>query len=243
MVIEKVHGLQATSMSLNDRFTMLGSAPPPRPRMPRRRPSVGSLFNQNIKLNQNQDLIEQLARRLEQQARRQSLRQRLGVGPGALRRFGSESSLPGRLRSNSIGSLNQRGIKSRISWRQSHGNLSRAASFGNLSQGTWRGRTLRGFRRRGANRALRGRLRGGVNFGRVNRASNAAARGRSAGKTARGAARGRGRGRGGVVRNQAPKPVPTKEELDHQLDLYMAGTKSALDAELDTYMKNAMDTE
>ena len=45
----------------------------------------------------------------------------------------------------------------------------------------------------------------------------------------------------GIERQQ--KAVPTKEELDLQLDQYMASTKTALDKELECYMKNAMDME
>ncbi|KAM3958909.1 uncharacterized protein ACR2FA_007085 [Aphomia sociella] len=226
MVIEKVHGLQATSMSLNDRFTMLSSVAPVRvPMRQRRRPNMGSYFGQNLNFK-NRTLIEQIARRLEQRAKRQALRQRLGI-PG-LRRFGSESNLPGLRRSNSFGNLSQaQSIKNRVSWRQSNGNLSRSASFSNLSAGVWGG-----FRRRGVQRALRGRFRGG----RQGAPRRPAPR-------ARAAPRGRARGRGGILRNQEPKSVPTKEELDEQLDQYMAGTKSALDKELDTYMKNAMDLE
>ncbi|XP_063622362.1 chromatin target of PRMT1 protein-like [Cydia splendana] len=252
MVIDQVHGLQATCMSLNERFSMFAAGPAPvRPRTPRRRPSTGGFYSDNM----NRNLIEQIARRLELQAKRQALRQRLGIGAGGLRRFGSESSLAGLRRSNSFGDLSQRGVKSRISWRQSNGNLNRSASFGNLSGGAWRGRGLRGLRRRAGARGLRGRLRGGMNFGRMNRIGSRPLRGRGAGLGAgRGARRGggggggftrgaaRGRGRGGISR-QTPKPVPTKEELDLQLDQYMAGTKSALDKELESYMKNAMELE
>ncbi|XP_063538831.1 chromatin target of PRMT1 protein-like [Cydia strobilella] len=278
MVIDQVHGLQATGMSLNERFTMFATAPAPaRPRTPRRRPSTGGFYSDNM----NRNLIEQIARRLEQQTKRQTLRQRLGIGAGGLRRFGSESSLAGLRRSNSFGDLSQRGIKSRISWRQSNGNLNRSASFGNLSAGVWRGRGrgLRGLRRRVGIRVLRGRIRGGMNlFGRINRIGSRPLRGRGVGRggaagaqgagrgARRGAGRGgggagrggggagrgggrgltrgaaRGRGRGGISR-QTVKPVPTKEQLDLQLDQYMAGTKSALDKELDSYMKNAMELE
>ncbi|XP_063381845.1 chromatin target of PRMT1 protein-like [Cydia fagiglandana] len=257
MVIDQVHGLQATCMSLNERFTLFAAAPAPaRPRTPRRRPSTGGFYSDNM----NRNLIEQIARRLELQAKRQALRQRLGIGAGGLRRFGSESSLAGLRRSNSFGDLSQRGVKSRISWRQSNGNLNRSASFGNLSGGAWRGRGLRGLRRRAGARVLRGRLRGGMNFGRINRIGSRPLRGRGvargAGRGAAGGRRGaaggggggftrgaaRGRGRGGISR-QTPKPVPTKEELDLQLDQYMACTKSALDKELEVYMKNAMELE
>ncbi|XP_017313403.1 chromatin target of PRMT1b isoform X2 [Ictalurus punctatus] len=59
----------------------------------------------------------------------------------------------------------------------------------------------------------------------------------------RGALRGRGRGMLFVGRDSAGKsarrdsrPLPTREELDAQLDDYMSMTKSQLDAQLDAYM-------
>ncbi|KAL0818688.1 hypothetical protein ABMA28_008034 [Loxostege sticticalis] len=240
MVIEKVHGLQATGMSLNDRFTLLAAAAPDHvAARPRRRPSVNSYFNQNLNFKK-QNLVDHIARRLEFEAKRQALRQRLG----ALRRFGSESSLPGLRRSNSFGNLSQGSVKQRVAWRR-NGNL-RATSFENVSQ-AWRG-----FRRRGGGaRALRGRLfrgrggrgvRRGTPIGRLARAPQRTRR-PLRGRVRAQVARGRGRGRGGILRNQTPKPVPTKEELDDQLDQYMAGSRAALDKELDTYMKNAMELE
>ncbi|XP_077294240.1 uncharacterized protein LOC143916859 [Arctopsyche grandis] len=58
---------------------------------------------------------------------------------------------------------------------------------------------------------------------------------------------GRGRGRNqkrGINRSWfAQKAAPTKDELDKQLDLYMAGTRTHLDKELDMYMSSAMDVE
>ncbi|XP_047537742.1 chromatin target of PRMT1 protein-like [Vanessa atalanta] len=227
MVIEKVHGLQATRISLNDRFTILASAATVAHVMkPRRRPSGLFSFNHNVN---NRVLMDQIAYRLGQQSRKQAVKQRLGM-PG-LRRFGSESSLIGLQRSNSFNNLNQNSIKNRVAWRQSNMNLNRSASFSNLSQGVWRGR---GFRRRGGRMGvMRGRMRG--RGGRAGRA------GRPVMSRSRTVTPNRGRGRGGVTRQQ--KTVPTKEELDLQLDQYMASTKSALDKELDTYMKNAMDLE
>ncbi|XP_053615689.1 chromatin target of PRMT1 protein-like isoform X2 [Plodia interpunctella] len=240
MVIEKVHGLQATSMSLNDRFTLLASTTAPERNIrqqPRRRPSNGSVYNQNLTAR-NRYLIEQIARSLEWQRKRQALRQRIGQNQGRLRRFGSESSLPGLRRSNSHGNLSQnyhnfQNIKNRLNWRQSNGNLSQSASYVNVSGGAWRG-----FRRR----ALRGRFWGGrggrINTGRVNRVQG---RGRRRGQNMR-LQKGRGRGRG-MVRSQTPKPVPSKEELDAQLDQYMSGSKTALDRELEEYMRSAVELE
>ncbi|XP_014004265.1 chromatin target of PRMT1 protein isoform X2 [Salmo salar] len=58
-------------------------------------------------------------------------------------------------------------------------------------------------------------------------------RGRGAGLGLRGRGGFRGRGMG------KPEKIPTKEELDNQLDNYMSMTKSRLDAELDSYMAMA----
>ena len=48
----------------------------------------------------------------------------------------------------------------------------------------------------------------------------------------RGGMRYRGRGKGA----QRRQPPPSKEELDKEIDSYMAGTRSVLDKDLDTYM-------
>ncbi|KAF4518465.1 hypothetical protein B566_EDAN002121 [Ephemera danica] len=48
--------------------------------------------------------------------------------------------------------------------------------------------------------------------------------------------RGRARGRGAVRGGRGRQPVPTRAELDNQLDEYMAGTRAQLDRELDQYM-------
>ncbi|XP_037962471.2 chromatin target of PRMT1 protein isoform X2 [Plutella xylostella] len=272
MVIEKVHGLHSTGISLSDRFSILASAPavPPRARSQRprtRRHSAGGFLNAIGSLLahdgvNNRNLVDQMARRLEMQYRRRELRQRLGNA--GLRRAGSETNMPGLRHANSFSNLSQASFRSHNSWRGSNGNLSRSASFGNLS-GRGRGR-LRGLARRGgANQQLRGRF--GVRQGRITRASvqqqGAARRGGARGRGARGAGRGqgtpraqgaqgaarargrgglRGRGRGGVNR-QDQRPVPSREELDNQLDEYMASSKSALDRDLDAYMKSAMEMD
>jgi hypothetical protein len=71
MVLEKVHGLQATGMSMNDRFTMLAMLGSNRvPMRQRQRPNMGN-FNQN--LNMKNRILEQLNnRRLDIQAKRVS---------------------------------------------------------------------------------------------------------------------------------------------------------------------------
>ena len=45
--------------------------------------------------------------------------------------------------------------------------------------------------------------------------------------------RGRGRGRGG---RRQQGPPPSREQLDKEIDSYMAGTKGILDKEIDEYM-------
>lgn len=72
MVIDKVHGLQATSISLNDRFTILAATEPHRiPIRQKRRAAMNNFVSQNVNFR-NQALIEQISRKLEQQSRRVS---------------------------------------------------------------------------------------------------------------------------------------------------------------------------
>nr|CAD7201911.1 unnamed protein product [Timema douglasi] len=101
----------------------------------------------------------------------------------------------------------------------------------------YRNTTGRAFRRgRGAVALQAGTSRGG-NIRRNSRGNRYNQRGGGRGGNIRRGVGGRGgrtlRGRGGRT------PVPSKEELDLQLDQYMANTKSSLDRELDTYMKGA----
>lgn len=70
MVIEKLYGLQATSISLNDRFTILATAAPVVRVARQRRRSTG-LFSFGQQIN-NGDLIDQIAERLGQQSKRVS---------------------------------------------------------------------------------------------------------------------------------------------------------------------------
>ncbi|KAG8229102.1 hypothetical protein J437_LFUL009571 [Ladona fulva] len=141
------------------------------------------------------------------------------------------------------------------------GNLSRSQSLGSLnrssdnnvggSQTSRQGQTFRRPFNRGARRGtgtLRspssaaagvrfssGRGRGtwrGNNF-RSRRGIGARGAQRQQRGIRRGARGGRGRGRGGNTSQ------PTREELDHQLDEYMASTRSHLDKELEQYMNQA----
>ncbi|XP_038221212.1 chromatin target of PRMT1 protein-like [Zerene cesonia] len=237
MLTETLHGLHATSITLNERFTLLAQVPPPRVVRPKRRSASQSYSNKGFNYR-NQNLLEQIVHQLEQ-ANQKVVTKRLG-----LRRYGSESNLNKLQRANSTSNLSQFGVKSRLSWRQSNGNLSRSSTFNN--QMGWRSRA---FMRRGARIGLtRGRVRGRGGRQYVGRMQNQRravvqnARGRGRG---RGRVRGRGRGRGNnrVTTTNAKKTVPSKEELDLQLDQYMASTKSALDKELDAYMQSALRTE
>lgn len=68
MVIEKVHGLQATSISLNDRFTILASTAPIGRVIKQRRRTSG-LFAHDRNIN-NRALIEQIAQHFGQNAKK-----------------------------------------------------------------------------------------------------------------------------------------------------------------------------
>ncbi|XP_022123043.2 chromatin target of PRMT1 protein [Pieris rapae] len=234
-MIEKVFGINATSVTLNTRFTLLAETIPSRVMKPRKR--LVSHQVPNISYNQrSQKLPQQIAYHL-QQSSRQRVKQRLG-----LRRYRGPSSLPGLRRVNSTGNINQ-GVKTRLVWTYADSNLRWASPFNN-SFGMWRGS---GIKLRNAHMRLvrgGGRGRGGrqqVGRLRVNEApQQTRARGARGGR-ARGQTRGRGRGRGRGA--TTAKKVPTKEELDTQLEHYMANSQWALDKQLDDYMKDAMKEE
>ncbi|XP_072933099.1 uncharacterized protein [Epargyreus clarus] len=260
MVIEKVHGLQSTGITLSERFAIMTAEHIARVAKVRRRP-VANYQNVGIR---KWNPSNQTLRMFQLTPRQQPVKQRLGM-PG-LRRFGSDGNLPGLQRSNSFGSLGQ--FRNRIPWRQSNGNLSRAGSVSNLSQASWHGRG--GFVRRGGRIGpLRGRMRGRGRQQQVGWPRAGRPQGGRLQRPQRGAVRGRGRGRGRANnqqnnnqqtgnqqtgnqqtgnqgnrnqtnnqgnRNQQVKTVPTKEELDAQLDEYMATSQLALDKQLEEYM-------
>ena len=119
--------------------------------------------------------------------------------------------------------LKRKSIKQRLGIRQNNFRRNQTQTFG------WRG---------GRARRVRGRFRGGVN-NNWNRTQNGNIGRRRQGTWRRGGAGGRGgrggrRQRGGRGRQQQTKV--TKEELDQQLDSYMANTKTVLDRDLDDYM-------
>jgi len=123
--------------------------------------------------------------------------------------------------------------------RQSYG-MSRSASMNSLSRWNSQGslnsyssfpRYQQNRRRFNGGGGYRGDFRGGRrrNF----------AYGRGGGRRRFGGNRfggGRGRFRGGRGRGRGNPPPPTREQLDSELDGYMAGARNLLDQELDTYM-------
>ncbi|KDR18891.1 hypothetical protein L798_07339 [Zootermopsis nevadensis] len=107
------------------------------------------------------------------------------------------------------------------------------------------GRVFRGnsqrrpFRRGGRSGVGTSRGGRGVGAGRGGGIGNRFTRGRGGTFRRGGRTRG-GRGRGSL-RGRQVQTIPSKEELDLQLDQYMASTKSHLDKELDSYMNQAQD--
>ncbi|XP_047511308.1 chromatin target of PRMT1 protein-like [Pieris napi] len=237
-MIEKVFGINATSVTLNARFTLLAETLSSRVMRPRKRLVSHPVPNISYNLR-SQKLHQQIAYHF-QQSSRQRMKQRLG-----LRRYRSASSLPGLRRANSTGNINQ-GVKTRLAWTNADSNLRWASPFNNTS-GMWRGSGIRlrnarirlvrgGVRGRGGRQQM-GQLRGSAPP--QQRRARGARGGRARGGRARGQTRGRGRGRGATT----AKKVPTKEELDTQLEHYMANSQWALDKQLDDYMKDAVKEE
>ncbi|XP_038832392.1 chromatin target of PRMT1 protein-like [Salvelinus namaycush] len=98
------------------------------------------------------------------------------------------------------------------------------------------------MRARGGVTKLRFRQGLRLQGGQLNNAGVLVSCGARNGLGLRGRGRGAGlglRGRGGFWGLGIPEKIPTKEELDNQLDDYMSMTKSHLDAELDSYMAMA----
>ena len=117
--------------------------------------------------------------------------------------------------------LKRKSIKQRLGIRQNSNFRRNQTFFG------WRGARAR---------RLRGRFRGINRFNRQGSQNGNVGR-RRGGPWRRGFG-GRGGGRGGRRRGgrKQQQPKVTKEELDQQLDSYMANTKSVLDRDLDEYM-------
>ncbi|GFR32949.1 foP_duplication domain-containing protein [Trichonephila clavata] len=90
---------------------------------------------------------------------------------------------------------------------------------------------------RGRNPGRRGGFKPGGNRQPRNNNRLQASRNARGGRSNRGGGRGRGRGGGKGRWGKDLNPIlPTKQELDNQLDEYMAETKGSLDAQLGHYM-------
>lgn len=172
--------------------------------------------------------------------KKKSIHQRLGVRPAVP--TWQESRL---YRSASTGSLARWGSSGNLSRWSSQGYLSRWSSNGSLNSTSGYG----GYRPRWGGYNRRGRSSwGGGYWGRRQQSENNGfdrggrwrfGGGGGGGRYNRWGRRGRGGGwRGG---NQRRQPPPSREELDKELDAYMAGTRGVLDKEMDDYMsaKNA----
>ena len=185
--------------------------------------------------------------RLQQQSKIQQ--QQRGFDPSRLsvngRTFNSRGSLAHRLGNVNNNTMSNRisGVANKMRFRPSLA----AVAGANMNQR---------IRRVGANGGARGR--GGIRARGTSRLNNSAGRvakrtsfgNRSFNRTPQssrgGAAAGRGRGhsaRNGAAKGKSDpkqKQVPkSKENLDMDLDQYMAKSKSHLDADLDSYMANA----
>lgn len=158
------------------------------------------------------------------------------------------------------GSMSRSQSNSNLSRSQSSSNLVRSLSTQSLNSrnmsngggGRFRGRSQprnrigtqrspslarQNFRRgRGGGRGSPNRnFRGGRRGSGTGKFSGRGQRPRGGGSGFRNRGSGRGRSRGGRMGRDSTK-VPTKEELDDQLDQYMANTKVHLDKDLDNYM-------
>ncbi|KAK7862751.1 hypothetical protein R5R35_002516 [Gryllus longicercus] len=235
MSFKKIVLKSTTVMSLNERFTYLRGN-----------------YDHGIHAIRESNALQQQAsaknRRLAQQMERRpavmaalklkkwSLRQRLGqpVVSNVKERLTlpaqGGSHIRGRGRGPGRGSLRGRGRSMSLNlgdgtstrFRRGQGRAFQSSSRRPFKRGVSTSRGLRGARfTRGGNTSQRGTttLRGFSSSFRRG--------GRSGGV--------RGRGRRGGARGRQQK-LPSKEELDLQLDQYMANTKSHLDKELDSYM-------
>lgn len=236
-------------MSLNERFTWLRN---------NHENMIRNLRENNAVQQQasvkNRRLAQQMERRPAVMAalklKKRSLRQRLGQPvmssvKDRLTLAGPTRGGRGNSRAQGRGRIGGRGWGGRLIRSQSMQSVNRSSGGGDtfrLRRG--QGRIFRGnnsqrrpFRRGG--RPGLGSPRGrGLRGGRGGGVGNRFIRGRG------GSFRRSGRTRGGnsrVSRGRQTRNVPSKEELDLQLDQYMASTKSHLDKELDSYMNQAQD--
>ncbi|XP_019548985.3 chromatin target of PRMT1 protein [Aedes albopictus] len=193
----------------------------------------GNGFNNN---NNNNNIESRLGRAGATGGRirgRSNVRRGRGRAPAALSRSASRTNLRsgsvnGRLGGNRTNRpLGTRGGRGRVAKR---GQRRGPAGTGQNGTGGGGGRPGRTLQRRG------GAATQGAGPGRRGRSRS---RGRAASQNrGRSAQRGRNASKG----RRASAPAMSKEQLDNELDQYMANTKSSLDREMDEYMNGINST-
>ncbi|KAM9404527.1 chromatin target of PRMT1 protein-like isoform 2-T3 [Salvelinus alpinus] len=227
---EKIVLKSTSTVSLNDRFTTMLNK--------QLAPVAVRVNMQQVASVRNRRLALQMENRTSVQAALQpkSLKQRLGKGD-VLARLGRPMGtlMQGATRSHGFAVRGLRGM-----------NQGGFRVCGNNRRGFFRGgyafRGVNQMRARGGVTKLRFRQGLRLQGGQLNNAGVLVSCGARNGLGLRGRGRGAGlglRGRGGFWGLGIPEKIPTKEELDNQLDDYMSMTKSHLDAELDSYMAMA----
>ncbi|XP_066992856.1 chromatin target of PRMT1 protein [Anabrus simplex] len=269
MSFKKIVLKSTTMMSLNERFTYLRGNQEHSARTIRENNALqqqASVKNRRLAQQMERRPAVVAALKLKKRSLRQrlgqpvasSIKDRLSLPVGA--RGGARNrgrgrgrgriGLRGKGRSLSLTSLNRSDLSDSFRFRRGQSRVYRNSSRRPFKRGRGAG-VLRGARggrfsgrRSGSPRGNLSRSAGNLRGGSTNRGSSGQrGRGgtfRQGGRGRRGAGNVRGRGRRGAQRGRLQSAtVPSKEELDLQLDQYMANTKSNLDRELDSYMNQA----
>lgn len=250
--ISKIVLKNTTKISLNERFTAY--------RQQAQAQSVLSNVRQKMQMErqasvENRRLAQQMANRPSVIAalrlKKRSLQQRLGQKPNSLAPTSQKSNVKSRLNMNARRNSPVQGRlgRQRTNQDRNSNNASRKgarrknrgrnvrpgtspmlqARLGNSPSNNYRSN----YRPRGGSGNFRGR---GRSYARGGRQTNTSGQFGSNRSSSRGANRRRFLNRGGMN----SKTMPTKQELDNQLDEYMAETKSHLDAQLDHYMSQGV---
>ncbi|XP_023231370.1 chromatin target of PRMT1 protein-like [Centruroides sculpturatus] len=260
--ITKILLKNTTKMSLNERFTTY------RQQGQSTVNSIRQKIQQQRQASlKNRRLAQQMANRPSVIAalkiKRKSLKQRLGQSPGG---FSGGSSVKSRLSFGRQGNRNVRGrlggggqgrnrgrgvvaVRKGVRWSGFGDGTNNARSgtspmlkarLGNQNAANKIGQTRnRGFRRGGRGFGRNYRQQRGSNFRGTQFRNNRNVGGAGGRRKGRGGRQNRGRGRNWGQANINKKNIPSKQELDNELDEYMAKTKSHLDADLDAYMAQA----
>lgn len=218
-----------TKMTLNERFTAY-----------RAQAQTANTYRQKIQMQRqassaNLRLAQQMANRptviAALRIKRKSLQQRLGR---------KQQSANGNIKSrlNFSGKrLNNMPVQGRLGSMRGKG-MTRRGGFKSGTSPLLKDRL--GLPKSGFKKMLQPNQRGNFRNRRGNFRGNRQSRGGNRQQVQRNNLRNtRGRGRGGNKgwwNNKVGGNIPTKQELDNQLDEYMAETKSSLDAQLGQYM-------